>query len=239
MVMDGRFIGRSLVCFVLFGLGLFASDPKCFEESGDKTVLKGDCTGSEVLAVNSQELMVYFKSSRLVKDEQNFEFTFGGHKIGGVYHSTSMKAIVSFGGTTYDLPLTMKVTPDDILVKSDDIQRTLAGSAHFDQDGDTYKIKVDYAPMNPEKLGSLTITFDATIFDEEEDITAKVILAVIAALVILVAVIIVVVVIYCCCVKNKKSKKPTQPPQSTPANLVFINAETTTTSLRLSSATDR
>ncbi|KAI6216255.1 hypothetical protein M3Y95_01289300 [Aphelenchoides besseyi] len=219
MIVDGRFIGRSLVCFVLFGLGLFASDPKCFEESGDKTVLKGDCTGSEVLAVNSQELMVYFKSSRLVKDEQNFEFTFGGHKIGGVYHSTSMKAIVSFGGTTYDLPLTMKVTPDDILVKSDDIQRTLAGSAHFDQDGDTYKIKVDYAPMNPEKLGSLTITFDATIFDEEEDITAKVILAVIAALVILVAVIIVVVVIYCCCVKNKKSKKPTQPPQSTPAIL--------------------
>ncbi|KAI6221543.1 hypothetical protein M3Y95_00972900 [Aphelenchoides besseyi] len=214
MVIDGRFIGRSLVCFVLFGLGLFASDPKCFEESGDKTVLKGDCKGSKVLVVKSRELKIHFKSTSVPKDA-NFEFTFGGYTIGGGYDSTSRKAVISFGGTPYNLPLTMKVTPDGIFIKND----KLDGSAHFEQDGDTYKIKVDYVPMNPEKLGSLTITFDATIFDDEEDNEAKVILAAIAALVVLAVIIIVLIVIYCCCVKNKKSKKPTQPPQSTPAIL--------------------
>ncbi|KAI6195809.1 hypothetical protein M3Y94_01032000 [Aphelenchoides besseyi] len=222
-----------------FGLGLLASDPKCFEQSDDKTVLKGDCKGSEVLVVKSRELKVHFKSTGLPESEQNFEFTFGGHKIGGVYGSFNAKAIVSFGGSPYNLPLTMTVMPDDILVKKDDNQRTLHGSSKFEENGNTYKIAVDYAPMNPEKLGSLTITFDATIFVEKEDITAKIILAVIAALVILVAVIIVVVVIYCCCAHNKKSKKTDSTSAiDTSCHLVFIGTESTT-SLRLSSATDR
>ncbi|KAI6216259.1 hypothetical protein M3Y95_01289700 [Aphelenchoides besseyi] len=223
MVIDGRFIGRSLVCFVLFGLGLFASDPKCFEESGDKTVLKGDCKGSEVLVVESQQLKIHFKSTSLIESKPEFHLTIGGCKIAGTYLSTREQAIIQLGKTSYDLPVEMTITPgittitDNSNRPSDKWDCTV--KPKFEQDEETYTIKVDYAPMNPEKLGSLTITFDATIFDEEEDITAKVILAVIAALVILVAVIIVVVVIYCCCVKNKKSKKPTQPPQSTPAIL--------------------
>ncbi|KAI6195703.1 hypothetical protein M3Y94_01019100 [Aphelenchoides besseyi] len=84
--------------------------------------------------------------------------------------------------------------------------------------GETYKIKVDYDPKQSNELGSLMITFDATIFVEEQDNTkAKIMWAAIAVLVILVAIIIVLLVIYCCCINNKKSKKPTQPPQSTPA----------------------
>ncbi|KAI6224154.1 hypothetical protein M3Y95_00853100 [Aphelenchoides besseyi] len=216
MVMDGRFIGRSLVCFVLFGLGLFASDPKCFKESGDKTILKGDCKGSEVLVVESRDLKVDVKSTGLPKDA-NFEFTFGGFTVTGTCISTRDQAIIQLAGNTFDLPVNIAITPEKYVVTNKISTVEYAGSFKFEKNGETYTIKVDYDPKGHQELGSLTITFDATIFDEEEDITAKIILAVIAALVILVAVIIVVVVIYCCCAHNKKSKKPTQPPQSTPA----------------------
>ncbi|KAI6216374.1 hypothetical protein M3Y95_01280000 [Aphelenchoides besseyi] len=218
MIVNGRFIGRSLVCFVVFGLGLLASDPKCFKQTGDKTVLKRDCKGSEVLTVNSQELMVYFKSSRLVKDEQKFVFTIGGCKIKAKYGSFGTQAAIQYEDIIYNLPANMTFMPEDTWVRCNKLAYEFECSSKFEEDGKPYKIKVDYAPDHPEKLGSLTATFDAIIFVGEEDNTkAKIMWAAIAALVVLVVIIIILVVIYCCCVKNKKSKKSNQPLQSTPA----------------------
>ncbi|KAI6195759.1 hypothetical protein M3Y94_01025600 [Aphelenchoides besseyi] len=236
MVVNGRFIGRSLVCLLAFGLGLLASDQKCFEQSGDKTILKGDCKGSEVLVVKSQQLKVHFKSS-LIESKPEFHLTFGGFEIAGTYLSTHDQAIIQLGGYPYNLPLTMTIMPDNILVKNKKIQRKLDGSSKFEQDGKTYTIKVNYDPLQPQELGSLPITFDATIFVEKEDTTAKIILAAIASLVILVVIIILLVVI-CFCVllllsnqpqtfqraNNKKLKMSKQPPQSTPA-AVLISSE--------------
>ncbi|KAI6220566.1 hypothetical protein M3Y95_01053900 [Aphelenchoides besseyi] len=217
MVLDGRFIGCSLICLLAFGFGLLASDPKCFEESGDKTVLKGDCKGSEVLVVKSQELKVHFKSVGLCESEQTFEFTFGGYKIDSAYKSIGTGTIISFG-SVYNMPVNITITPEKYVVTDKISPVEYEGSFKFEQNGETYKIKVDYDPKQSNELGSLMITFDATIFVEEQDNTkAKIMWAAIAVLVILVAIIIVLLVIYCCCINNKKSKKPTQPPQSTPA----------------------
>ncbi|KAI6224215.1 hypothetical protein M3Y95_00859300 [Aphelenchoides besseyi] len=223
MVMDGRFISRSLVCFVAFGLGLFASDPKCFEESGDKTVLKGDCKGSEVLVVKSRELKMYLKSTSVPKNEQNLNFNIGGYTIGGGYDSASRKAVILFAGNTFDLPVNIAITPEKYVVTNEISAGEYAGSFKFEKNGETYTIKVDYDPPQPQVLGSLTITFDATIFDDEEDNVAKIILAVIAALVVLAVIIIVLVVIYCLR-KEQEVEEANSTSAIDTSNLVFINA---------------
>ncbi|KAI6170009.1 hypothetical protein M3Y98_01194700 [Aphelenchoides besseyi] len=101
MVVDGHLIGRSLVGIVAFGLALVASEQKCFEQSNDKTILKGNCKSSEVLVVTSQELEVYFKSANAINEARNLNLKFGECNAGGIYGSFNIKAVISFGMCRY------------------------------------------------------------------------------------------------------------------------------------------
>ncbi|KAI6195654.1 hypothetical protein M3Y94_01012900 [Aphelenchoides besseyi] len=205
MVVDGRFIGCSLVCLLAFGLGLLASDPKCFEQSADKTDLKGNCMGSEVLVVKTQELKVTLKSTSLPKEVERFILTIGGCKIEGLYGPFGTHALIRREGHDYDLPLELTIMPGKFVAKNAKFKHEFDCSSTFEQNGNMYTIKVDYSADEAEKLDSLTATFDATVFVADEKSNTKEIITWIAiGLVVLIVIAAILIIIILCCFMKQK-----------------------------------
>ncbi|KAI6231132.1 hypothetical protein M3Y95_00349100 [Aphelenchoides besseyi] len=174
------------VFFLVFGSISSISADSCFHEKNGWTTLNVTCTGSTMLEVDEQELIVDFKWNGWykVRPLQNLTFNFGGclivaqqqgnnkaqFDIREFFHHVA-RFILVLGNEPRYLPLKFIVRPNKFfMVPSVGSNVSFNCNPYFEPipESSTYKINVTYSTIVRTDLKSLDVTFHGAIYELEK-----------------------------------------------------------------------
>ncbi|KAI6194725.1 hypothetical protein M3Y96_01155100 [Aphelenchoides besseyi] len=183
----------------------------CFKKEDENWgVWNGNCTGSEVLVVPTQELNVTVDGMHVNKLAQNLTYSFGGCSMTVWYQPQA--GSFTYNSIAVGFPLDITITPNQITLKSSTVSKVDCSSTpvQFEKISGGNKIEINYKPENASEA-YFKMKYETT------DI-AWILFIVGLVLFVLLLMSVIVLVVILVRLKNAEKKLDEQQPIETPIN---------------------
>ncbi|KAI6197295.1 hypothetical protein M3Y94_01207100 [Aphelenchoides besseyi] len=234
--------GWSLGVFLAFAFKyvVVVKSDGCFKkEDEDWGVWYGNCTGSAVLVVPTQELFAIVNGDKVNKLAQDLTYSFGGCTM-KVSYSPQLNTF-TYDGITLDFPLNFTVTPEKITLKSNKITTVDCSSTPvlFEKISDGNKIAIDYKPDNLSET-YFTTKYNASLYQGPPEGTtdiAWILFIVGSVLLVLLSIGVIVLVVFLVRLKKANKDLDEQQPIGTSVNDTNLTAALENENLKITPTT--